>query len=189
MNHLPKAFRIFLSISIVFVSLSLLVLPTQTARALETPEQIIQRAWQRAQEIGIYQFSSDLIQTKYPAPALANFGRTSQKEFAYLKGTVNLPEQSMNLSLWHGEGSVASPQSSIEIRIVGNRGYARQYGGPWHESDDLAGGLAPDNDFLAYLAGIKNVSYLESILNTDRYGFELDGPVFAEYMRTQLEEV
>ena len=117
MKRSPKIVNIGLIFCLLLVGLSQFAIPTQNVRAAETtkkPEHVVQSAWQRAQEIGSYQFSSDITQTTYPAPALSNFGSTSQKEYVYLEGSVSLPKQSMSLSLWNGDGSVALQQSSIE---------------------------------------------------------------------------
>ncbi|MBN1668152.1 MAG: LamG domain-containing protein, partial [Anaerolineales bacterium] len=191
MNHSQKLLHIVLTVCILMASGAMLFIPTQSVCAAEEtdqPEEIIQQAWQRAQALGSYEFSSDIVQTTFPAPSLANFGRTSQDEYVFLTGSVDIAARVMNLSLWQGNGSVALPESSIEIRIDGERGYVRQYGGSWQERDDLGNVFAPGNDFLVYLAGIKNVSYLGSNLGLERYSFELDGPVFAEHIRTELED-
>ena len=82
-----------------------LALRPTTAKTLSpSPERTVQRAWQRAQEIGVYSFSSEIVQTVYPAPALINVGRSSRKATIYLEGQANLPESQMSLTLWTGGG-------------------------------------------------------------------------------------
>ena len=62
--------------------------------AASSAEQEVRAAWQRAQEAGVYGFSTEIVQKTYPAPALVNVGRSSRKDTIYLEGQTNLPESS-----------------------------------------------------------------------------------------------
>jgi type II secretory pathway pseudopilin PulG len=159
-----------------------------------TPEQAVQRAWQQAASLGIYDFSSEVVQTTFPAPAVVNVGRSPTKQTFHVEGKVDLPAHSLEMRLWQGSGSVARPESALEMRIEGDRAWGRQPGGTWEEIPDVSGSFAPGNDLMAYLAGVKNVKR-EDVKreNTDvtfyvsRFTFDVDGPAFALYLRDQLE--
>ena len=55
------------------------------APASLSPAQAIQRAWRQAEAIGVYDFSSDIIQTTHLAPAITNVGRSSRHDELYWK--------------------------------------------------------------------------------------------------------
>lgn len=183
----------------------------QSSLARAGGERTVRRAWERAQEAGVYHFATELAQTTYPAPAIANAGRSPQRNTLYLEGEVNLPQSTMRLGLWQDSNLATSP--GAEVRVEGDRAYLRRSGGDWQEAQDFTGGFAPGNDPLAYLAGMKNVVELgtearvlfipaarvptpaaeelatapETSVVVTRYGFDLDGPAFAAYARDQLE--
>ncbi|MBC8448043.1 MAG: hypothetical protein H8D78_09850, partial [Chloroflexi bacterium] len=159
-----------------------------------SPKRAVQRAWQAAQRLGDYHFTSEVAQTTFPAPSLANFGRSSRQETFYLEGDVNLPARAMTMRLWGAGGSLADPNTAMELRLEGDHGFIRQPGGTWQEVNDVGGGFAPNNDMLAYLAGLKNVRQTggsepdtQHARRSTRYTFDLDGPAFALYLRDQLE--
>ena len=145
---------IFLALALLLTSL---ILPPVAAADSLSPEQAIQRAWRAAHDAGVYHFTSDVVQTSYPAPALGNVGRSSTRNQLHLEGDVDLPARTMQMRMWTGAGSVANPDSAAEMRIEGNRAWARQGGGSWQEVEDFSGGFAPGGDFLSYLVGVKNV--------------------------------
>jgi len=150
----------------------------------------VQRAWRLAQESGAYHFSTDIVQTTYPAPAVSNVGRSSRQETLYIEGQANLPERTLSMTLWKG-GSVLSLRDGIEVRVEGDQAYGRQIGGTWQEMEDLSGAFAPGSDLMAYLAGAKNVrrvgESVERALRFTHYAFDVDGPAFARHVRDQLE--
>jgi len=155
-----------------------------------TPEQAVQRAWQRAHEAGVYHFASEIVQTTYPAPAIANFGRTSRQDALYLEGDVDLPAHTIGMSLWKN-GNVLNSRDGLEVRIEGDRAWGRQIGGTWQEMDDFSDAFAPSGDLMAFLAGAKNVKREEAesriTHHVSRFTFDLDGPAFASHLRDQLE--
>jgi hypothetical protein len=178
------------------------ILPLASAAGpAPTPEQAVQRAWQAAHDAGVYHFTSDVVQTSYPAPALGNVGRSSTRNRLHLEGDVDLPGRTMQMRMWTGAGSVANPDTAAEMRIEGERAWTRQGGGSWQEVEDFTGGFAPGGDFLSYLVGVKNVQRInestnqrisesvdtEYAIRSTQYTFDLDGPAFANYMRDQLE--
>ncbi len=158
------------------------------------PEQAVRRAWQMARDAGTYHFATDLKQSTYPARILSNAGRGPQEQAAHLEGDLDISASTLNLRLWQGGGSVLSEANSLEARIEGSRAYIRSSGGAWKEQEDFSGSFAPGNDLLAYLVAMKNVRQVTatdadvSAGRTSLYAFDVDGPVFARYMRDQLEK-
>ena len=165
-----------------------------------SPQQVVQRAWQRAQEVGVYHFATDIAQTTYPAPRLTNVGRSSRQETLHIEGETDLPARTMQMALWQGGGSVLNPRDGVEVRIEGDQAYGREIGGLWQEVDDFSGAFAPGNDLLAYLAGAKNVRLVgtetvtipdqgdtQYAIRNTKYAFDVDGPAFEDYIHDQLE--
>ncbi|MFW6082785.1 MAG: hypothetical protein ACOC8C_01885, partial [Chloroflexota bacterium] len=191
----------------VVALLTLCVKPPPAWAGQDPPaSQLVQEAWQKAQDAGQYTFSTEIVQTIYPAAAVVNVGRGPRQQTLHLEGRVYLDERSIEMGLWEGGGSLADPRSGIELRIEGENAFARQAGGPWQEVDDLSSAFAPGSDHLAYLAGAKDVQLLGAetrVLPTSsahpdsstepvvhrftRYGFDLDGPAFARHLRDQLQ--
>ena len=170
-----------------------------------TPPAAVRRAWQRAKDVGVYHFATELTQTTYPAPAVANIGRSPLVDELHLEGDMDLPQESVYMSLWQDGNVTGAPKA--EMRVENGRGYLRQPDGSWQEELDAATGLGAGADPLAYLSSIKNVVELgtetralpapgstgadaaaePSLIVLSRYGFDFDGPAFAVYMRDQLE--
>jgi hypothetical protein len=166
------------------------VIPQATKVSTPSEEGIVQTAWQLAQESGAYHFSTEIVQKTFPAPSLANVGRSGRLDTLYLEGQADLLQRTLQMSLWQNGGSALDPREGIEVRIEGKRAYGRQIGQPWQEIDDFSGSFAPDNDLMAYLAGATNVRKLAvEAFGTPytRYAFDVDGPAFATYLRDRLE--
>ncbi len=157
------------------------------------PGEAIQAAWRRAQQSGVYHYSTELIQTIYPSPALSNVGRSAQEDLLYMEGQTDLPNRAMQLTLWTKGGSAASRKDGIEVRIEGDEAYGRSLGGDWQKINDFSATFAPGQDLLAYLAGAKNVRAVGDDLAAPafpglaQYVFDLDGPAFGRYVTEQLE--
>jgi len=160
----------------------------ETPAREEPPARAVRQAWQRAQTIGVYDFSSDIVQITHLAPAVVNAGRTSRRDEVYFEGSLDRDARTMLLTLWKNSGSVATGRDGVEIRIEDGKAFGRQMGGRWQEIDDFSAAFAPSGDPLAFLTTIKHVQRVESGANASRYTFELDGPAFARRIRDQLEE-
>ena len=160
-----------------------------------TPEAAVVAAWQRVQQRGAYEFSSDVVQTIIPDATLANIGRSSREERLYLEGESNLRLATMDLKLWSdaagGGGSSLVPESGIEVQVADGKTRTRSGGGAWEDVDGLIDGYAPQGDFLAYLAAMRDVNAnapeSRAGVTFTRYTFVIDGPVFATYARDQLQ--
>ncbi|MEZ4673457.1 MAG: hypothetical protein R2932_04345 [Caldilineaceae bacterium] len=171
----PRICRYTLA-GIVVLALTLLVatgqVPAQNAIANTDP---VTAAWEKARDAIAYEFSSDVTQVSVPTATVANAGRTSQTHKVHLEGNSNLREQSLELQLWSQGGSVTQDADAIGIRIEQGQTYSRRGVGEWQKSDDLFGGIAPQGDFMAYLAAVRAVEAHEPEtiggLNFTRYSF------------------
>ncbi|MCX6032062.1 MAG: hypothetical protein NT169_22545, partial [Chloroflexi bacterium] len=215
MRRYPFVRRGLLASAIALTLFGLFLIPFALASAPQvadaptpsSPEQAVQTAWQRAQQAGAYRFTTRVVQTTHPAPAIANVGTGSRVETVYLEGDADLPAETLLLHLWQDGGRITDASSGVEVRIEGDRAYGRAASGEWQEMDNVAGSFAPNNDLLAYLAGVKNVREISdfgfqisdaapdsqsAIRNPQsairQYVFDLDGPAFANHVRAQLEE-
>jgi hypothetical protein len=79
-----------------------LALPTAHVASEPSPDQVVQGAWQRARQVGVYRFVTELERTTYPASSLANVGRSSRTDTLHIEGQINLPERALLMSLWQG---------------------------------------------------------------------------------------
>ena len=136
----------------------------KAAPAKPDAERAVREAWQRAREAGVYDFATHLSQVTYPARALANVGRGPSRAELHLEGEIDQPARTLAFRMWQpgtAEAGVSSPAktsgSDAEARIEGDRAYVRPAGGDWKEVEDFSASFAPDNDPLAFLAGMVNV--------------------------------
>ncbi|MBU0513105.1 MAG: LamG domain-containing protein, partial [Chloroflexi bacterium] len=167
--------------------------------AERTAQHEIQAAWGAARENGYYSYTSKIIQTTWPALRLENTGLSPKTEHIYVEGETNLADEFMYLKLWADDGSAALGQAQHEIKIEDGQSWVRS-GGDWLPQEQNVSDLfAPGSDPLAYLIAADNASengeeirvlpfLADGKLVYTRYGFDLDGPVFAAYMRENLEE-
>ncbi len=196
MTHRPFV-RILIALSISLALLGALGAQTllkASAVGTNNATTAVEQAWQRVQESGAYSFNSDIVQVTIPEATLSNVGRSSREDRLYLEGETDLRNQAMDLRLWTdatGGGSTLIPESSIQIQVADGETRARQGNGAWEKSQGLMDGFAPQGDFLAYLAAMKDVSAGEPEtikgITFTRYTFSIDGPAFAAYARDQLE--
>lgn len=129
------------------------------------PTRVGDRGRQRpAEEHGGYHFSVDVVQVTVPEATLTNVGRRSTQEEVYLEGQADLQRQSMALKVWSDSlangGSVLVPESGLEVQFVDGKTRTRRGNEPWTESANVTDGYAPQGDFLAYLAAMKDVTSL-----------------------------
>lgn len=168
--------------------------PTAAAAFLPGGNPVI-AAWQAAQARGAYHFESDLTQTTTPLATLTNVGKASREQRFRLEGDNNLTAQSMNLRLWANEGNLAQTRSGVEVRVADGKTQTRKWDvsgeGEWQAAQDFTNAVAPAGDFMAWLAGLRNLQTLGSETKAGftytRYGFDLDGPTIATHLRDQMQ--
>lgn len=126
--------------------------------ASPNPTEAVRAAWRKAQAAISYRFTADIVQSIHPLPTINNVGQTSRQEKLHLEGWTDLPSRTMHLQLWSQGGSVLNAASGVEVRVAGDRAYARQGAQPWQEIDDFTGMFAPGGDFMAFLAGARDIT-------------------------------
>ena len=149
-------------------------------------------AWRRAREAGSYRFNADITQITAPLATVTSVGQQSRQDHLRLEGQANLPQRSLHFTLWQSGGSVAGEQGAVEIKVEGERAFARQGGQDWQEINDFSATFAPSGDFLAFLAAARDIEPLgaetRNGLTFERYAFRVDGPAFAQAMLEQTEQ-
>ncbi|HYF63552.1 MAG TPA: hypothetical protein VD886_12110, partial [Herpetosiphonaceae bacterium] len=168
----------------------------------DSPEAAVRRAWGLASASGTYRYRSQVEQTSYPRHNLANTGRSARQERFSLEGSVDQPNETMELSVWPNSGGRAS--EAIGMRVERGKTYSRRGQGAW-ETDESAGSdmFAPGGDPLGFLAGLSNVrlagddrlqfatasgSAQDLTLSYARYAFDLDGAAFAGFVQARMED-
>ncbi len=167
--------------------------------AAEGPDPVA-AAWAAARAAGSYHFDSDVTQITIPSPTVTNIGRSSQTQTLHLSGQTDLRAQTLEMQLWSEGGSLLQAESSLAVKVEQGASYVRRQGpagwGEWQPADSGFDGFAPQGDFLAYLAAVRDVqahapetrTLPDRTLTFTRYTFAIDGPAFAEFMRTRVEE-
>ena len=149
-------------------------------------------ALQRARAAGSYRFTSDITQVTAPTSKVTNAGRSGRTDQLHLEGETNLRDESMQMRLWTGQGSVADPSSGLEVKLEDGRTHVREGQGAWQEQEGLSESFAPQGDFMAFLTAMRDpVAHAPETRNGirfTRYAFRLDGPALARYMRDLAEE-
>jgi hypothetical protein len=172
------------------VLLSLLFLFLRPAPDAEA-RQAVNASWQNARAANGYQFNANIVQTTIPLPMMGNIGRSGKEYAFHLEGSADFPNQTLELALWSGGGTVADRGSATQMRVAGDKAYALDPDQTWREIPNFTGAFAPDGDFLAFLAAAKNISNQgyesRAGVGFTRYTYELDGPSFAAYARDQLQ--
>ncbi|MBN1887137.1 MAG: thrombospondin type 3 repeat-containing protein, partial [Thermoflexales bacterium] len=188
--------RILIAASFLFI-LAAAGLSAVKAADEPDPMQKIQNAWQHAGQAGAYNFRTEIVQTTYPAPTLANVGRGSRAESVYIEGQTDARQRQFLMTVWSEGGTALNGQDGVEIRVDSDKTYGRTSGGEWQEMPDFSGAFAPGSDLLAYLAGIRDVYELGQsaglpdspyAVQATQYAFTLDGPSLARHVRDQLEQ-
>lgn len=184
----PRLSRLLLPILMLPIVWEARLLPFQLT---SNPSDPVTMAWDAVRAAGSYHFTSDVTQVTLPTATLSNVGRASRTEKIYLEGQNDLRAQQMEMTLWTDSGSALNAASGINIRSEGGKTLARRAGGEWQEIDDVTGSIAPQGDFLSYLAAIKDVqtqpAERRNGIDFTRYTFTIDSPRFAEYMHQQME--
>ncbi len=160
------------------------------ASAAPDPQQVVQHSWDLVKQTGSYHFVAQIDQVNVPLPNPQNVGKQSQQQSARLEGSTNLIEHKMEFSLFTEGANALDPQSGTQIKIEGERAYSRMGQQAWQEIPDFTSSLAPQSDFMAFLAGAKNIHLAapSDEAGLTRYAFDIYGPSFAAYMEKQLTQ-
>lgn len=182
-------------ISLILAALALCALAVVhpcLGSAEEDAGAVVQRAWQKAQEVGAYHYATTIVQTTRPTLRVENAGQAATEERIYIEGETNVADETMRMRLWSGDGNVSSQDNSIELKVEQGVTWGRVGDEQWRKVKAGTALFAPGNDLLGYLAGAKDVRSLgtetRAGVTFTRYAFTVDGPAFAEHIRGQLEE-
>ena len=161
----------------------------------DDPDEQVAKAWQLALDSGSYGYRTHVSETVYPVPSIANAGRAAVTSAMGVEGMVDLTTQQMSFTLWQ-DGSF-DRNRGVSVRVEGDKTYGRLgTQNEWEEINSITDLFAPAGDPLAFLAGIEDVKAGESRsyhfgtgLDAEytEYTFSLNGPLFANYVRQQLE--
>ena len=108
-------------LTVILGALSMLVfflgLPSTLIFSAPSAEGVVNQAWQRAEEVGIYDYQTNIVQTTWPTERLENVGLSSSQERVYLEGHTNRHQDLMEMKLWAEGGSVSNGQGALEIKV------------------------------------------------------------------------
>jgi len=157
-----------------------------------SPLRAIEQSWKLAARLGEFSYQTRVQQSVQPAPTLANVGLGKSTSQFYVEGENDLRRDDLAMRIWSQGGSATSAADALEVEVVGGQTRGRVGGGEWQELDDISELMAPGGDNLGFLAAAENVQHggieTRAGITFDRYTFDIDGPVFAEHMRGQMEE-
>ena len=162
------------------------------AQQPNSPEQIVQQAWEQAQASSTYDYRANLEQTTYPLPKLSNSGRTAVQDTLLIEGNVNQAEERLEMTLWQNGNT--SLDAGLSIRVEAGVAYGRTGQNDWQEVNNVSDLFAPGGDPLGFLHAVTNLAeagsetrqFGDTTLTFTQYSFEMDGPAYATYMRQKM---
>ena len=117
----PRLFAIILILCVAITGLLWSSSPATPSAKASSPKEDIQNAWKMAEASGVYQFKTQVVQTTYPSPSLANIGRSSQKQYFSMDGQIDRPQGQMTLTLYTGAGKNSA--NALPVKIQGDQAY------------------------------------------------------------------
>ena len=192
-THLKVTF-IILFIIFALISFS----PLAQAQTDNNP---LRAAWQKASDIGRYQFRTTLLQTEKPTPRLENIGRQETQERIILTGDIDKYADTLSLVI----DPEKEGQPSVEFKTEKGVAYARQADGEWEIMDnDITELFAPGGDPLGALVAAENIRLVTSqetdeifstkivppayLASVTRYRYELNNRKYAEFMQQSFQK-
>ncbi len=137
--------RRFLLLVVIAAAFAMLLIPVFRVAAQTDP---IAAASERARAAGSYHFTSDVVQVTTPMASVANVGRATREQRIRLEGENDLRQQSMEMRLWAGGGSVLQNESAAAVRVRDGKTMVRDEMGVWKDAPGFTGTVAPGGDFL-----------------------------------------
>ena len=172
---------LFILAIVIFSGANLLVHAEESS-----PAEQVQNAWNNALESGSYRYISDTTQAIIPRPIPEMIGEQETVFDLAMDGVVVLPNKSyLAMKVLSGSHS-----DLVVVLRDGEQSYMLIDGElkPVQNSLNLA---SQSNDLLGYLAAADEVTLLdppEGHPDLVRYGFLIEGPQYAEYVRQKAEE-
>lgn len=175
---------------VLFLCLFLLITILPAAWGQEQPA--VEQAWQLANAIGRYEFSSTIVQTTRPLPKLVNAGLSPTVEKLYVEGAADTAAETLALKIWSQGGETVSGHGAIEMDVRDGVAFGRVNNSAWHPVEDASTLFAPGQDPLGFLHAAGSMTHIgrersATGIAYDRYTFSLDAAQYAAYMRDQME--
>lgn len=155
------------------------------AQTAVDPQDALTQAWARARDAGSYRFLSTADQTLVPLPMPDMIGQRDMHLTLENDGAVLLPDRAYVEMRVAGSGR----QESVTLLRDGGQAFMLQ-DGELQPVEDALSLTTPTNDVLGYLAAAEQVTLLappEGRPDVTRYGFEISGTRFEEYVRREAE--
>ncbi|MCB0098817.1 MAG: hypothetical protein KDE46_23945, partial [Caldilineaceae bacterium] len=153
----------------------------------------VAEAWVQARAASSYHFASDIVEVTIPTTTVVNVGSRSRVKDFHLEGQTDLRSSILELRLWSDNGNLFQVDSGVAVRVTNGQTWVRSGNGQWQASPNLTDSIAPVGDFLAYLAAVRDITAMQpetrAGIQYTPYHFTVDGPVFAEYVRVQMEQI
>ena len=161
-----------LFIVLCVLALALLAYPAVTSAVQPAP---LEEAWERARDVGAYDFTADVEQTLVPRPLPSMIGQTDQRVDMRIEGEVALPDYARLQLRLEGAGLDVPP---LELIQDGAETYLLK-DGEKIPVENPAGLASPTTDYLGYLAAAENVQQLPSPASPPELGGTEGGEVEA----------
>lgn len=197
-----KSHRYLLGLVLVAVLGALWAWPLHAAALPATARQELMQAWRFANTVGRYSYETDLVQTTHPTAQLSNVGKHPQSERLTILGEMDRPEDRVTLQMQQRAGTQLQV---VDLKVENGIGYGRAGAdAPWTELEETNDLFVAGGDPLGFLVAAKRVEVVpDSAAETvehdaasgadapksaiTRYGFELDGLIYARHMREEME--
>ncbi|MEM7034973.1 MAG: hypothetical protein AAF629_35865, partial [Chloroflexota bacterium] len=177
--------------------LTLFLWPSLVAAVPLTTQNQFDRVWKLAQDIGRYEFSTNVAQTVHPTLHVKNIGRSPSTTHMTADGLVDMPGEIMEFNLRTQDG----PREGIQIRMADGKAFGRATSqAEWTELEDSGASFAPGNDLMAFAVAAENVRLVpdgnmakldgltlaRTANATTHYAFDINSVKYAQYLRKQM---
>lgn len=188
--HQSAKIRLLAGIAAVVVLFLLMGIPAQVWGG-DGASRALQAAHTQLTRLDSYAFTARVTQTTHPLPTLANVGLSSQTSSLMVQGQVDQRAGQIDLSIAEDSGHLLDGLRQIELRMHNGQVWGRALGQDWEALDSSQVPDTASRDAAAFLQAATNV---QSARVEERLGqtfeiftFELDGQVWAEIMRRELQ--
>ena len=126
---------------------------TRPLAAAPSPQDAVQTAWDNAKASPTFAYTSNILQTTYPAPKITSAGKPLQIDTFYIDALVDQHAEKMELELWNND-----QEQSVTLAVDGTETKARVGAdGEWEDIGTVSDFFAPGGDPLGFLAGASNI--------------------------------
>lgn len=188
--HTHYRWFLALSCAVLLFILALAALATSAAADPLSPEAAVRAAREAVATNGTYRIAAQVQQHIMPRSVPQNLGRRGSLVTMHLEGEVAAPDQAR--FQWDVATGRNQDPRRVEVVVAGNEVHIGR-DGRWTRVQDELGTPVPVADSLSLLDAIRDVERLPDVDTaagaSSRYRFAIDGPRYAEMMRTRTETV